>query len=289
MNGYHRSVLVKEVLELLEVGQGKRFIDATLGDGGHSLAIVKTGGKVLGIDADKEAIGRANQRFSKEKIDPSAYFFTKGNFKDIKLIAKGEFDGVVFDLGVSSYQLEQEERGFSFLKEAWLDMRMDQSLPVKAFDLVNALDKNELEQLFFKFGEFKDRRVIEAIVNQRRTQGPIKTTTQLAQLIERVVGRRGKIHPATLVFQALRIAVNDELNNLKLGLTASLEAVKTGGRIVVVSFHSLEDRIVKNVFKDWKVQGKVRVLTDKPLVPRREEVYINPRSRSSKLRAVLKI
>ena len=215
----------------------------------------------------------------------------KENFKHLKEVLDQagvkRVSGVVFDLGVSSHQLRQEKRGFSFQEEGPLDMRMNQELKVTAADLVNALDEGELNELFIKYGEERySRRIARAIVRSRRNQ-KIETTKELSNIIERTLpGKRGKLHPATRVFQALRIAVNDELGNLKEALPGACAALKKGGRLVVVSFHSLEDRIVKDFFAN---SDDLKVLTEKPIVPGGEEVTINPQSRSAKMRVAEKL
>ncbi|KKQ67163.1 MAG: Ribosomal RNA small subunit methyltransferase H [Candidatus Daviesbacteria bacterium GW2011_GWA2_38_24] len=294
MDGYHKSVLLKEVIENLSVLRNSWYIDATLGDGGYSLEILKKGGKVVGIDADPEALERTRERLKKEGINKEDYILVEGNFSRLdEIIGElrwfGEFRGIVFDLGVSSLQLEKAEKGFSFLREGPLDMRMSPDLSVKAADLINGLNRGELEKLFWVYGEFRDKRVVDAII-EYRSRKPIQTTLELAGIIERAVGgrKKGDTHPATTIFQALRIAVNDELNSLKEGLEGAFERLTIGGRIAVVSFHSLEDRIVKNFFKDLEEKGEGEVLTKKPITPIEEEIRQNPRSRSAKLRILEK-
>ncbi|MBI2019895.1 16S rRNA (cytosine(1402)-N(4))-methyltransferase RsmH [Candidatus Daviesbacteria bacterium] len=286
---YHRPVLLGEVLEVLEVKAGEWYLDCTLGDGGHSLEILKKGGNVLGLDVDPEAIERTKGRL--EGFGESGRFKAiQGNFRDIKNLvlqmdlADQKFAGILFDLGVSSLQLENPERGFSFGKVGPLDMRMDPTLAVTALDLVNGLNKGELYELFTKLGEEKySRRLAEALVSAREV-GPIQTTRQLAELAEKTLGRREKIHPATRIFQALRIAVNDELNALKEGLDQVMTLMEENGQILVISFHSLEDRIVKNTFNNWEEEGLGKVVTKKPITPSNLELRENPRSRSAKMR-----
>lgn len=281
---YHTSVLLKEAVDFLNVDSKGIYLDATLGDGGYSLEIIKRGGSVIGIDQDQESLDRAVKRFGELKIDPGKYSLVKANFRNLDRCVGEKVDGVVFDLGVSSNQLDEGTRGFSFLQDADLDMRMDRSLGVKASDLINGLNKGELERLFWEYGEFGNKRAAEVVI-ALRSKHRITTTRQLAEVLEKSVGRvRGKIHPATLVFQALRIAVNDELNSLKEALPKALTRLKAGGRIAAVSFHSLEDRIVKQQFKDFAGNGLGMVLTEKPVEPGREEMEANVRSRSAKLR-----
>jgi 16S rRNA (cytosine1402-N4)-methyltransferase len=290
MDGYHQPVLLEEVLEFLDVEAGKWYLDCTLGDGGHTLEILKKGGNVLGLDQDPEALERAEGRVkSLEFRVKGKYQFIRGNFGRLsELVGEEKFDGVLMDLGVSSLQLDKGERGFSFNKEARLDMRMDPEMQVSAFDLINGLNKGELEKLFEVFGETKDRRIVNAIIKERE-KGPIHKTTQLAGLVERAVGgKHARIHPATQIFQALRMAVNDELNSLRAGLGQAEERLNSKGYLLVISFHSLEDRVVKNTFSGWQDEGKGEVLTKKPIIASDREVLENPRARSAKLRVFRK-
>ena len=287
MINFHKSVLKNEVLEFLNVEKGKIYVDCTLGDGGYSLEIIKKGGIVFGIEVDEEAIARTKKRFDELSIDKEKYKLIKGNFRDLESHINFKVDGIVFDLGVSSHQLESAIRGFSFNSDGPLDMRMDKSLNVRACDLVNALNKGELKILFSRYGEFEDNRVVNSIL-LRRQKTPFSSTKELADLVEKTTLRRRKTHPATQIFQALRIAVNDELNNLKSGLEAGISLLNGGGRIVIVSFHSLEDRIVKEAFKDFEGRKLGVRLVDNVILPSELEIKINPRSRSAKLRAFTK-
>ncbi len=288
MEGYHRSVLLKEAIEALKVVGDRWYLDTTLGDGGHTVEILKRGGKVLGIDVDPQALQRVKIRLKGLGIDENRFKLVQGNFRDIKnLLEPAEltgqkFVGAIFDLGVSSLQLQTPERGFSFMYEGSLDMRMDPTLQVKALDLVNVLNKGELYELFTKLGEEKFAKALSAAIISARQIRQIKTTKDLAEIAEKSLGRRGKMHPATKAFQALRIAVNDELNVLQEGLDEVKDLVE--GRIVLISFHSLEDRIVKNTFLRWQDQNLGHILTDKPITPSEEELKSNPRSRSAKMR-----
>lgn len=293
---FHAPVLVEEVTRFLGVKPGAWFLDATVGDGGHALTILNHGGRVLGIDRDPEAIATARQRLTSYGQE---LILKQGQFSTLNRLAEEAgiipCSGILFDLGVSSHQLEDPKRGFSFRLAGPLDMRMDPSLAVTAADLINGLSKNELSKLFSKLGEERrSRRLADALVKRRRLR-PIRTTDELARLIEESVGwrsgksrsfRDGKLHPATKVFLALRIAVNDELNELKKGLAQVEELVEVGGRVVVISFHSLEDRIVKEFFKK---QANLRMLSKKPVTPQEAEIEINPRARSAKLRAAEKL
>lgn len=293
MEGYHRPVLPGEVIDFLKVTAGSWYLDCTLGDGGHSLEILKRGGNVVGIDVDPEALKRASERL----VGLGAFKLIQGNFREVKNLisqtglAGRKFAGAIFDLGVSSLQLSSPERGFSFSKVGPLDMRMDPNLEVKALDLINALSRKELYGLFYRLGEEKySKRVVDTLVSARKVKG-VQTTKDLADLVEdvyrRVGIRRWKIHPATKVFQALRIAVNDELDALETGLSEVKDLIKNNGHILVISFHSLEDRIVKNIFREWQELGFGEILTKKPIVPKEDEFSVNPRARSGKMRVFL--
>lgn len=311
----HKSVLSKEVIDFLEVKPNRRFIDATVGGGGHVEAVLEKGGVVLGLDQDPTALGIARKRLltrfrefetgeacfdryqSVRVLHPvvhskSVFKLVHSNFADIFEIASKEcFDkvnGVLFDLGFASFQLENSDRGLTFSKDGPLDMRLDPRLGVTAADLVNTLPEKQLYGLFKTVGEEKRSRAIAHAIVKGRAVEPIKTTIQLKGLIEEVYGQRGsgKIHPATKVFMALRIAVNTEFENLIQGLKQAFKLLASGGRLVVISFHSGEDRIVKNYFKSLSEQGLAKILTKKPIEPSLEEIMFNPRSRSAKLRAI---
>lgn len=296
MEKFHEPVLLREVLNSLEVGDGKWYIDATLGDGGHSLEILKSGGNIIGIDVDLQALERAKWRFEENLIDINRYKLILGNFRDLRELFKDNgledfrFSGILLDLGVSSLQFDKPERGFSFSREGPLDMRMDPTLGVTAADLLKVLTKGELNELIYRLGEEKFSRAIsDALVST----SAIKTTKNLAKLVENVYRKHGirkwRIHPATKVFQALRIAVNDELNALRDVLPQALDILDKGGRIVIISFHSLEDRIIKKTFKEWEEKDSGKALTKKPVIPKDEEITRNPRSRSAKMRVFKKI
>lgn len=309
---FHTPVLKNETLELLAPKPGGVYVDATLGGGGLAAAIldrIECNGLVIGIDKDPDAIEYSRDRLSQYG---SAIRVIKGDFRNLQSILESEgvseIDGVVFDLGVSSWQLDQEERGFSFTHNGPLLMKMDpeEDGPTAA-DIVNTYSEDELEDLIRKYGEERyAKRIAKAIVERRR-RAPISRTGELVDIIVSTVGsayKRQQIHPATRVFLALRIATNKELDALEQALPAAIEVLKSGGRICVISFHSLEDRIVKSVFRRYS--GKcvcpqslpscqcgaklaLRVLTPKPVVPTEEEVRINPRSRSAKLRCAEKL
>lgn len=292
MGNYHTSVLLKEAIEFLKIKNQGKYIDATLGGGGHTGRILELGGNVLSLDVDQDALAHVEEKFkiqnSKFKIGDQI-ILAKGNFRNIGEIARkngfGQVDGILFDLGVSSHQFDTAERGFSFLADAPLDMRMDKNLEVTAKTLLAVLSKHELAKLFFEYGEERfANRIADQIVSYRNTK-QIETTSELAALIKKSVPALGKgIHPATRVFQALRIAVNDELNSLQEALSESVQLLVTGGRIVVITFHSLEDRIVKHAFLDWEKGRKGTVITKKPIIPSETEIKNNTRSRSAKMR-----
>lgn len=290
MNSYHTPVLLKEVTNLLRVEKDKKYIDATLGGGGHSEAIIEAGGTVLGIDIDAQALEYVRKTYNNRKLT-----LVKGNFRDINQIARlngiGNVSGVLFDLGVSSHQIDSPERGFSFLKSGPLDMRMDTTSQITADTLVNLLSKGELNEIFNNLGEdYHFRSISKSIASTRKVKA-IKTTDDLVKVIARAYGIRDeslsdytKNLVAKKAFQALRIAVNDELENIRLALPQALEVLEKNGRIAVISFHSLEDRIVKTSFKNFEKQNMGKIITEKPVTPTFEEIQKNPRAKSSKLR-----
>lgn len=298
MSKFHTPVLLKETIEFLKVEKGQKYIDATLGGGDHTEKILEKGGTVLGIDCDLEAIKFCAKKFglklkregNETLAQNSRLTLVWQNFINLKEEANHfgfvKVAGVIFDLGVSSYQLEDKGRGFSFEKNGPLDMRMDQRLKVTAADLINSLSRRQLEDLFKKFGQEKHYRAIAYAVVSSRLKKRIKTSDELANLIESMIPRREKIHPATRAFMALRIAVNSELENLKQVLPQAADLLVSEGRLVVISFHSLEDRIVKQFFKE---RGDLEPLTKKPIVPSEAEMRENPHSRSAKLRIAEKI
>lgn len=284
-NFKHTSVLLKETIEALNVTQGGRYIDATIGGGGHTREILDRGGTVLGIDQDRDAIDFLKGEFVSGSENLT---LLHGNFSDIKELAKKngfkKVEGIIFDLGLSSYQIDDSGRGFSIKKDELLDMRMDARTQVSALDIINSWNRDELYEIFTKFGEIRPARAITSAIERARRVKRIETTGELALLIEENVRKEGKIHPATKVFMALRIVVNNELTNLKKGLVESLEILEPKGVLAVISFHSLEDRIVKNVMRE---SGYLN--SRKPILPEYEETRKNPRSRSAKLRILTKI
>lgn len=290
MSEFHRSVLLHEAVDLLNVRPGRKYIDATLGGGGHGLEIAKKGGLVLGIDTDEDAIEFVGRKIkSLELRIRNNIRIAHGNFSEVGEIAREngfeKVDGILFDLGVSSHQFDEAERGFSFAKEGPLDMRMSKDLKVTAKDLVNGLTKQELEELFTRLGQERFARKIADSIVKARAKKQIATTGELAEIVKKSVYRSVyDVHPATRVFQALRIAVNDELNALREALPQAVDLLEDSGRVVVISFHSLEDRIVKQTFKQFESDGRGAILTKKPITPGEEELKRNPRSRSAKLR-----
>lgn len=286
----HLPVLQKEVLEYLDPKPNENFIDCTIGSGGHALAILeKTSpkGKVLGIDLDCLVPGTKY---------PERLILTRGNFANLKeIIAKEKFkkiSGILFDLGMSSWHLEESKKGFSFLRNEPLDMRYSQDNSSTAEKIINYGSYQEIEKILREYGQeqFADK-ITREILEIRKLRA-IKTTFQLVEIIKKatpVFYQHKKIHFATKTFQALRIAVNDELNNLEKVLPQTLEVFKKRGRLLIISFHSLEDRIVKNFFRERAKEGLLKILTKKPITPSKDEIKMNPRSRSAKLRAAIRI
>lgn len=307
----HTSVLLSESVGMLEVKDGGFYVDATVGIGGHAEAILNAhaGAKIIGIDQDSAAIALAEKRL--QKFGDRAKFF-HANFANIRQVLADagidRVDGVIVDLGVSSLQFDSEDRGFSFRFDAPLDMRMNAgSDGPTAAELLATLSQDEIANLIYLYGEERfSRRIARRIVEKRENGEPVTTTKQLVELVERSVRRspKDKIHPATRTFQALRIAVNHEIEILEQFIRDAVESLKFDGRFAVIAFHSLEDRIVKQTFQ--KLSGKcfcpprmpqcmcgakkvIEIITKKPFVPSENETRENPRSRSAKLRAVRKI
>lgn len=282
----HVPALLSETLAFLAIRPRGTYVDATFGGGGHSRAILERlrGGTLIALDTDPQAEMRAGA------IADPAFSFVRANFRDLAFVlarhAAGAVDGVLFDLGVSSMQLDDAPRGFSMVKDAPLDMRMNQYEGRSAYDVLAHATESELADIFHRFGEERAaRRVARAIVARRRQGMLPKTTTDFARFVAGVVqrpGRRERIHPATRIFQALRIAVNGELDALHEGLNAAIDSLREGGRIVAISFHSLEDRAVKHALRS---DERIDVLTKKPVTPSHDEIAENPRARSAKLRA----
>ncbi len=284
----HVAVLARESLDALDVRAGGTYVDATFGAGGHAALILDalgTAGRLIAFDADPTASARA--------IDDPRFTLLHANFRDLAshldAIGVASVDGVLFDLGVSSMQLDEGERGFSFRAAAPLDMRLDPSSGESVAEFLATRDEHEIADVIYRYGEERaSRRIARAIVALRDAGTPVRDTLDLAGVIARAARAPAhqRIHPATRTFQALRIAVNDELGALRDGLDAALARTAPGGRVAVISFHSLEDRIVKNTFRE---DSRVRVLTRKPLVAGDDEVAANPRARSAKLRVAERV
>lgn len=306
----HISVLLNESIDALNIKPDGIYADGTMGGGGHSSLIAERlgqDGRLIGIDRDTDALGASRERLK-------AYgnvTYVHNNYKNIKYILSelgiDAIDGAVLDLGVSSYQLDSRERGFSYMEDAPLDMRMNRQDSMSAYDVINTYSERELTDIFFSYGEEKFSRKIARIIAERRETKPIETTLELVDIIKTAIPekfRQKGSHPAKRVFQAVRIEVNGELRDLKGALDDFFESLKPGGRLAVITFHSLEDRIVKNAFNEYAtgctcpkdfpicVCGKIprgKVITRKPMLPSQEECEFNKRSKSAKLRIVEKL
>jgi 16S rRNA (cytosine1402-N4)-methyltransferase len=304
---YHAPVLLTETLWALAPAPGRVIVDGTLGGGGHAQAILRAGADIIGLDRDAEALAHCQQRLV-EYIDAGRARFAHSDYRHLgtalDALGVAQVDGLLLDLGVSSRQLDSAGRGFSFRQDGPLDMRMDQSAPLSAADLVNSADVEELARIFREYGEEPAAfRAATAIV-RARSNAPIETTLALARVIEGVIPKHGPRHPGTRIFQALRMAVNDELGALAAGLEAAIERLRPGGRLAVITFHSLEDRIVKRFCRDtaspqidrpeWpqpqpNPRYAFRDLSRRAIQPNAAEQRENPRSRSAKLRALERI
>jgi len=305
----HLSVMPDEVLRFLDPRSGGCYLDGTLGGAGHAALIAEQclpgGGTLMGIDRDREALLAATARLA---CFGEGVKLIHGDFAEVvhHLNSHGiaQLDGFLLDLGVSSHQLDSVQRGFSFQQDAALDMRMDTGAGETAADLVNSLPEHELERIIREYGEERWAKRVAAFIVKARSEAPIKSTFQLVDVIKGAIPKakwEERLHPATRTFQALRIAVNHELESLEQGLRGALDHLKPGGRGVVISFHSLEDRIAKHIFREYATgcicprnlpvcvcgnQPRLRILTGRPVMAQDEEVMRNPRSRSAKLRAV---
>lgn len=298
---FHIPVLLSETLEFLKPQKGQVFVDCTLGGGGHSEDLLKSicpEGKLIGIDQDPEAIEESQKRL---KSFTDQIIFVQDNFVNLRNIL-GKLgiwgvDGILFDLGVSTHQLETPSRGFSFGlrgKDAPLDMRMSSTQPLRAYDIVNFYSENGLREIFFKLGEEPFGGRIAREIIKAREKKLLEKTGELLEVIKRALSPKYRFsrehgHWASKIFRALRMEVNQELPALEQVLPQALNVLKSGGRLVVISFHSLEDRIVKHQFLEWQQSGLVEILTKKPITPTAEEITQNPRSESAKLRAVRKV
>ncbi len=310
--GRHIPVLFKETLDALAVKPGGRYVDGTLGRAGHAAGILARGGAVLGIDRDEQALREVRERLPRtargarnDGVKNGALKLVKGEHGNLAQIARENgwenVDGILLDLGVSSPQLDEAGRGFSFLREGPLDMRMDRSRGPTAADLVNGETAERLEGLFREWGEEPQARRIARGIVAARAKKPFATTRELAEAVERLVGRRGGHHPATRVFQALRMEVNDEMGELRRALEGGLDLLALGGRFAVITFESLTDRVVKRFFaahvgrmaslqeggERWEgTLPKARPVARRAIVAQEEELESNPRSRSAKLRVI---
>ena len=309
-NFRHLSVLPEEVIRFLEPANGNTYLDGTLGGGGHASLILEKAPEafLIGIDRDQSALAAAETRLAAYSARTT---LIHGNFSDVaehlNTCGIAALDGFILDLGVSSHQLDTRERGFSFQQDAPLDMRMDVSNGETAADLVNELPEHELERILLEYGEERWAKRIASFIVKERAESLITTTFRLVDIVKGAVPKAKwdeRIHPATRTFQALRIAVNTELVSLEQGMRAALNLLKPGGRGVIISFHSLEDRIVKHIFREYAEgctcprqmpvcvcgkQPRVKILTSRPVTATPAEIENNPRSRSAKLRAVVKL
>lgn len=287
---YHTPVLVEEVVRELRPQAGGTYVDGTVGGGGHAAAVLQAcrpTGKLIGLDWDDEAVAASRERLAEfgERVQ-----LVVASYVELErvLMSAGvtTVDGVLLDLGVSSRQFDEPTRGFAFQQDGLLDMRMSRQLTTTAADIVRTASVAELIGIFVRYGEERRARYIARAIERERQRGPITTTQQLARLCGE---KRSRLHPATRVFQALRIAVNRELDNLRDGLAAAARVLQPGGRVAVISFHSLEDRIVKHFFRDQAAAGVLRVITRKPVEAGDAEIEQNPRARSAKLRVAEKV
>jgi 16S rRNA (cytosine1402-N4)-methyltransferase len=295
----HIPVLLKEAIEVLDLKKGDTVLDCTINGGGHSFVIAESIGKrgtLIGLDEDAGALSRAKEHLAGSG---AKVILKESNFRNLDKVLLmagiGEVDKVLFDFGLSSDQLDNSGRGFSFKRDEPLLMTLG-IVPklgqLTALEILNSWSEEDLAGIIYEYGEERFSRRIAHGIAEARKKDVIRTTAELSEIIKRSVPasyRNGRIHPATRTFQAIRIAVNDELGAIKEGLAKASQAISPGGRVVVISFHSLEDRIVKQYFRDLAKSGKFRLITKRPIVPEREEEKANPRARSAKLRAIEKI
>jgi len=289
----HIPVLLNEVLKYLNLQPNQNFVDATVGDGGHARAILENiapNGKLIAIDRDVDSLVRAQSNLREFE---NRVIFVNDSFGNIsKIIEESGFyriEGILFDFGMSTSQLENSGRGFSFQKDEILDMRYDAKIPITAEDILNDYSEIELFEIFKKLGEEPKARIVARKIVESRKQKRIKTTKELVRIIEKVIKRRGKIHPATKIFQALRIEVNEELTEIERALVDIPKVLPSGGRAAFISFHSLEDRLIKIWAKDLSKKNIIKILNKRPLTASAEELKANPKSRSAKLRVIEKI
>ena len=310
MSGYHQPVMLREVIKYLSPVRGETFVDNTIGGGGHALEIVKKimpGGKLVGMDVDDMALAAA--KFYLKKYLGSV-FLVKANFLRADEVLSGlgmeKIDGSLFDLGLSSAQIEESSRGFSYITDGQLDMRMDKSLSLTAKEIVNTMPAGELSVIFRRYGQEEHAVQIADAIERSRKRSPVNSTMDLVEIIKKAVPKKGtrRGHPAKRVFQALRIYINDEIDVLKVGLKKNFRFLNAGGRTVVISYHSLEDRTVKDIFKELAGgcicppdapvcvcgrQASAEILTKGAILPSSEEVAMNSRSKSARLRALRKL
>mgnify|MGYP004705889871 FL=1 len=304
----HKPVLFDECMRMLDVSQDKLYMDGTLGGGGHSEGILERGGRLIGIDRDSEAIAAAKKRLERFRDRAT---FVKSNYADVKTVLETldipSIDGALLDLGVSSYQLDNPERGFSYMHDARLDMRMNRDDPVSAYEIVNEYSEEQLSRIIYEYGEERWAKRIARFISEERKKAPLETTFQLESIIKAAIpqaARKNGSHPAKRTFQAIRIEVNGELEKLKKALEDIFDSLSSGGRFAVITFHSLEDRIVKETFASFlggctcpkefpicvcgnKPRGKL--INRKPITASETELEENPRSRSAKLRGIIKL
>lgn len=291
----HTPVLLKETIEILDPKTNENYIDATFGEGGLSFELVryiKPDGKILAFEWDPELyqIGlKKLQKMQKKNIK-----LVNKNFREIKKVVRKErffnIKGVVFDLGISNWHYENSKRGFSFKKDEPLDMRINpKEIKIKAFDIVNYAKYEDLVYIFKNFGEEREAENIAKEIIKKRKEKKIETSKELSEIILKTKREKTKIHPATKVFMALRVFLNEELENLKIALEDSLDVLEKGGKIVIISFQGLEDKVIKKIIKDWKRKKRIELITKNVIRPKKEEIAKNPKSRSAKLRALKKI
>jgi len=290
-NTPHIPVMLEQVVQYFAPATGKRYIDATLGAGGHSLALLQAGATVMGIDHDQSIIDIATARIKAVGFSNN-FTAHQGSFADLLAgdTLKDQYDGILFDLGVSSLQLDTPERGFSFRFNAPLDMRMDpDNQAVTAADLIGGLGRGELVKLFRELSEERHATLIADAICDARKIKPIKTTFDLVKIIESKIKRTGRLHPATRVFQSLRMAVNTERDELKAVLPSALSKLSVGGKLITISFHSGEHKIIKSQLKNWEENGLAKNIEGSPFTPTQEEIINNPRSRSAIMHVIRRL
>jgi 16S rRNA (cytosine1402-N4)-methyltransferase len=286
----HQPVLLKEIIQILKPEEHQHFIDATFGEGGVSFEIAKYKANVLAFEWDPQLYELGLQKIKEQKMENKIKLVNQ-NFKNIKRVVKQEgfskIKGVVFDLGISSWHYEKSGRGFSFKYDEPLDMRINPKIKITAFEIINYFSYKDLLKIFKNYGEEREAEKIAQAIIDRRRKKKIETSKELAEVVAEVKKQKGKIHPATQIFMALRTFINDELGNLEKGLTDAYDVLDRGGKIVILSFQGLEDVVIKKVFKLLRQKG-AKIITPKVIRPTKEEILKNPRARSAKLRAIKK-